>query len=490
MVTMQLLLLIFIVIVSLFVPFVKPAPQQQQQQQYVTVPLRSHQKSHTTGKWIALHTSYPNSEHYAAADLPNCFKLANPEPMAMHWYMWLMSTPSEREADSSASATAASPIQPPIICVHPSNPLAANYNTTHIASTIEIVEPDYDAYLTGCQQSPPWNLQRLKTASPKYDISYGYDDLKSSDQQATVYVVDTYIDIDHPEFEGRASRGFANVPEGTQALHGTHVAGTIISKSFGVAKQSRVIEVRVLDDQGYSPYSKILEGIAWVSKHASEHFTLGTRIINMSIGGPRSEVVNRAVNALYRQGIIPIIAAGNENSNACDTSPASAINAITVASSSSEDKQSSFSNWGSCVDIYAPGESIVSVMRGQPGQAVYMSGTSMAAPHVAGVAALYLQMQAGNRYDTPSQVYKYLVNLSSVKNVIKNPSPQTPNKLLHYEPGNAQCGYLYGNSAESSQLCATAINALESITPSSIMANAPQFLHPSSPGVGWWGIQN
>lgn len=191
-----------------------------------------------------------------------------------------------------------------------------------------------------------------------------------------VYVLDTWVDIDHPEFQGRARRGPAFV-SGTKNFHGTHVAALIAGNSVGTNPNAHIISLQVLDDNGFGSWSVILKALEWLSKIEKPS------IVNMSIGGPRSQTINKIVDLLSRKGWKIVAAAGNDGADACGVSPASAVSAVTVGSTNSQYQYSKFSNWGTCVDLAAPGEAIISAY---PGGAYAMSsGTSMAAPIFAGI---------------------------------------------------------------------------------------------------------
>lgn len=242
-----------------------------------------------------------------------------------------------------------------------------------------------------------------------------------------VYVIDTGIDINHPEFEGRAKWGY-NAADGFGDIdgngHGTHVAGTVGGKTYGVARKATLYAVKVLSDEGWGYGSWILEGMEWVRQRAASNGRKS--VINMSLGGGKSEASNQAVADLVKEGVVVVVAAGNSNKNACKYSPASAPSAITVAASTNQDKRASFSNKGRCVDIYAPGQGILSAVPDN-GRAVF-SGTSMAAPHVAGAAAAYMSSVAS--HPTPEQVLQHLVD-NATKGKISNNNRATPNLLLN-----------------------------------------------------------
>jgi subtilisin family serine protease len=253
------------------------------------------------------------------------------------------------------------------------------------------------------QSSPPsWGLDRIDQVSLPLDHSYTQP---VSAAGVNVYVIDSGVLGTHQEFGGRVADGWDFIDDDATAQdgtgHGTHVAGTIGGATAGVAKDVKLIAVRVFDNQGNGTLGLDIAGIQWVINHA----TLPA-VINMSIGGTYSALENAAVKAATDAGIVVVVAAGNADKNACTESPASAPEAITVGASDAADERASFSNWGSCVDVFAPGDGIVS--SANTGNADYTTkrGTSMAAPHVAGAAALLL---AADPTATPAQVQHDLV---------------------------------------------------------------------------------
>lgn len=273
------------------------------------------------------------------------------------------------------------------------------------------------------QTDPVWNLDRIDQMSGALNRKYYY--YTSAGKNVNVYVIDTGIDIKHPEFEGRASWGINTVDKIDTDCnnHGTHVAGSIGSNKYGVAKKTNLIAVKILNCQGSGQYSGIIAGFEFVSKaHAK-----GTNpsVVNMSLGGGLSKVLNNAVAALIRQGIHVVAAAGNENQDACKTSPASETTVMTVGASGPRDLFATFSNWGTCVDILAPGVNIKSTTANNTYST--FQGTSMASPHVAGVYALIL---SDNKVFTPTLMKKLLTS-KCTKNAIQGVKLGTPNCLLY-----------------------------------------------------------
>jgi hypothetical protein len=246
---------------------------------------------------------------------------------------------------------------------------------------------------TVTEQTPPsWGLDRIDQASLPLDGTYRF---QTSGSGITVYVVDTGINTSHRSFSGRIQTGFSAVNDGRGVEdcngHGSHVAGTAIGGGFGVAQSARVVPVRVLNCDGGGFASDVIAGVNWiVSTHPG-----GPAVINMSLGGTLSSALNSAVEQAVSRGFIVVAAAGNSGSDACSVSPVSARGVIGVGASTQDDAFASFSNSGSCVDTLAPGTGIVSAWVGSGGSSASLSGTSMATPHVAGMAARIMQSNPG-----------------------------------------------------------------------------------------------
>ncbi|KQX50713.1 MULTISPECIES: S8 family peptidase [unclassified Streptomyces] len=278
--------------------------------------------------------------------------------------------------------------------------------------------------ISATQEDPPsWGLDRVDQTDTAGDQKYTYPD--AAGEGVTAYVIDTGVRVSHQDFGGRASDGFDAVDNDETAQdgngHGTHVAGTIAGTGHGIAKKAKIVAVRVLDDNGSGTTEQVIAGIDWVTKNHQ-----GPSVANMSLGGGADPALDEAVKKAIASGVTFGVAAGNESSDAGQGSPSRVTEAITVASSTKDDQQSSFSNFGSVVDLYAPGSEITSAWNDSDTGTKTISGTSMATPHVVGAAAVYL---AGHPDATPAQVADALVG-GATSDKIGNASPGTANKLL------------------------------------------------------------
>ncbi|MFC8642113.1 S8 family peptidase [[Kitasatospora] papulosa] len=279
-------------------------------------------------------------------------------------------------------------------------------------------------HIDATQDNPPsWGLDRIDQAETAGDGAYTYPDAAGGD--VTAYVIDTGVRVTHKDFEGRATSGFDAVDNDEDADdgngHGTHVAGTIAGAAHGVAKKAKIVAVRVLDDAGSGTTEQVVAGIDWVTANHD-----GPSVANMSLGGGADPALDAAVEKAIASGVTFAVAAGNESSDAGEGSPSRVPEAITVASSTEDDEQSSFSNFGSVVDIYAPGSDITSAWNDSDDATNTISGTSMATPHVVGAAAVYL---GGHPDATPEEVAKALTD-GATPDAISNATEGTANKLL------------------------------------------------------------
>ena len=279
-------------------------------------------------------------------------------------------------------------------------------------------------HIDATQDNPPsWGLDRIDQAGTEGDSAYTYPDAAGGD--VTAYVIDTGVRVTHNDFEGRATSGFDAVDNDDDADdgngHGTHVAGTIAGAAHGVAKKAKIVAVRVLDDAGSGTTEQVVAGIDWVTANHE-----GPSVANMSLGGGADPALDAAVQKAIASGVTFAVAAGNESSAAGEGSPSRVPEAITVASSTVDDEQSSFSNFGSVVDIYAPGSDITSAWNDSDDGTNTISGTSMATPHVVGAAAVYL---GGHPDATPEEVATALTG-GATPDAISNATEGTANKLL------------------------------------------------------------
>jgi subtilisin family serine protease len=287
---------------------------------------------------------------------------------------------------------------------------------------VELVEEDQIMIASAIQRRATWGIDRLDQRNLPLNASYSYTATGSG---VNAYIVDTGILPTHTEFQSRASIGYDAItpldPKADCNGHGTHVAGTVGGKTYGVAKAVRLIGVRVLDCNGSGSTSGVIAGVNWVATHRVK-----PAVANMSLGGGASTALDNAVKAAIDSGVTFVVAAGNDNLPACWFSPARVPAAITVGATTNTDVRASYSNTGSCVDLFAPGSGITSSWFTSTTSARTISGTSMASPHVAGVAALYLQTRPTS---TPSQVRNAIVTNATTVAKLSN-SVGSPQKLL------------------------------------------------------------
>ncbi|KAI2778684.1 subtilisin-like protein [Daldinia loculata] len=256
---------------------------------------------------------------------------------------------------------------------------------------VDYIEQDAIVTIKATQENADWGLARLSSSEPG-STTYTYDD--SAGEGTCAYVIDTGIEVDHEEFEGRAQflNNFADDDNTDGNGHGTHVAGTIGSKTYGVAKKTSLFAVKVLDASGSGTNSGVIAGMDFVAKDAAGQSCPKGVVVNMSLGGSSSRAVNEAAASIVDAGLFLAVAAGNEATDASSSSPASEETACTVGATTKDDELAEYSNFGSLVDILAPGTDIESTWIG--GATNVISGTSMASPHIAGLGAYYLGLGA------------------------------------------------------------------------------------------------
>jgi subtilisin family serine protease len=275
------------------------------------------------------------------------------------------------------------------------------------------------------QSNPDWGLDRIDQKALPLNSAYSYLQTGSG---TTAYIVDTGILSSHQQFSGRVLSGYTAISDGNGTTdcngHGTHVAGTVGGSTYGVAKNVNLVPIRILGCDGSGASSNVIAGLDWILKNGKK-----PAVVNMSLGGDASTSLDSAVENLFDNGYVMVVAAGNSNTDACSASPARVSKALTVAATDSTDTRASYSNYGSCVDIFAPGSQINSSWIGSNTATKVLNGTSMATPHVAGVVAEMLQ---STPTATPQTISTNLLNQAS-SNVVKNPSG-SPNRLLYKSP--------------------------------------------------------
>jgi len=286
---------------------------------------------------------------------------------------------------------------------------------------VAYVEQNHTVSIAATQLNPPsWGLDRIDQRSLPLDSSYTYPTTAST---VHAYIIDTGIRFTHSDFGGRATSGFDAIDGGSADDchgHGTHVAGTVGGASFGVAKGVQLVGVRVLNCSGSGTFAQVIAGIDWVTANAVK-----PAVANMSLGGGPDTATDQAVRNSITSGVTYAIAGGNSNASACNFTPARVAEAITVGATDINDLRASFSNKGRCLDLFAPGVSITSAWLTSDTATAVLSGTSMAAPHVAGASALVL---AAHPLFTPQQVRDNLV--ASATTGVSNRGGGSPNLLL------------------------------------------------------------
>jgi subtilisin family serine protease len=332
-----------------------------------------------------------------------------------------------KEGANPRSVAAISGVEPEFVYTAALTGFSASLNRGQLAALqhnpdVEYIEENQVMSIEATQSSATWGIDRIDQRSRPLSGTYTYNTTASN---VTAYIIDTGLRADHTQFGGRASNVY-NAISGETASdcngHGTHVGGTVGGSTYGVAKGVRLRGVKVLSCSGSGSTSGIIAGVDWVRLNATK-----PAVANLSLGGGYSSSINTAVNNLANSGVFVAVASGNSNADACNYSPASASAVTAVNSSTSSDAKSSFSNWGSCTELYAPGSSITSAWHTSTTAINTISGTSMASPHVAGVGALYL---AGNPGASNSTVRSWIIN-NSTASVITGNVTGTPNRLLY-----------------------------------------------------------
>jgi subtilisin family serine protease len=329
------------------------------------------------------------------------------------------------EGANPRSVAAVAGVEPGFVYTAALNGFSASLNQGQLTAlrhnpNVAYIEQDQMASIDATQSGATWGIDRIDQRNRPLSGTYTYTTTATN---VTAYIIDTGIRPTHAEFGTRAASVYNSAGGSNDDCngHGTHVAGTVGGSTYGVAKGVRLRGVKVLSCSGSGSFSGIIAGVDWVRLNATK-----PAVANMSLGGGYSSSLNTAVNNLANSGVFVAVASGNSNANACNYSPASAANVTSVNASSSTDAKASFSNYGSCTHLYAPGVSITSAWHSSNTATNTISGTSMASPHVAGVGALYL---AGSTGASNTTVRSWIINNATTGVITGNPSG-TANRLL------------------------------------------------------------
>jgi subtilisin family serine protease len=321
---------------------------------------------------------------------------------------------------------------------------------------VQYVEADGPVSIVNTQSGATWGLDRIDQRDLPLNNSYSYS---SGASGVKAYVVDTGVKADHQEFGDRVVSGFSAFNDGDGRIdgngHGTHVAGTIAGAVYGVAKAATIVPVRVLDDKGSGAISGVIAGLDYIAK---THMSSDAAVANMSLGGGASTALDDAVRRVIAAGVTVVVAAGNSNADACRNSPARVAEALTIGATTSTDARASYSNFGTCLDLFAPGSAITSAWPTSTTATNTISGTSMAAPHVAGAVALHL---AGATSATPAAVAAAITQ-AATPNKVGSPGKGSPNLLL-FVPQSASATPIVSNPPPS-ETTATAPAAASNVT--------------------------
>lgn len=290
--------------------------------------------------------------------------------------------------------------------------------------TVSLIEKDqvFKSNAT-TQTNATWGLDRSDQRNLPLNSTYNAD---GNAQGVPVYVVDTGVLASHQDFTGRVKAGYTAVSDGNGTTdcngHGTHVAGTIAGTKYGIAKSASIIPVRVLDCNGSGTTSTVIAGLDWVASQNPKN-----AVVNLSLGGGTSTALDDAINRVVNKDIVVVVAAGNNNADACNYSPSRVPAAITVGATTNQDQRANYSNYGKCLDVFAPGSNITSDWYSSNTATATASGTSMASPHVAGLAAILRAIYTG---ENVSQITNRILNKATT-NKVTDSQTGSPNRLLY-----------------------------------------------------------